>query len=389
MRRGPTNHKTGKGSGDRESGERIDSLAGCAGTVDRKAGDRVTAMYRFLKKARSAAAPGAIFSAVVLAGSALMPCPAGAALELPASFAPMESPGVLEGPVSAMQALAPRASVERTARPTDRRTVESAPPLPVGQTAQQLSATAGQPKIHLAELTYDPSVRKSSAKSAAPASPEAGEAPTSPAPPKAGSPATTPESGVSFTGDTSVEKIRTAVYTGSLQVVRDSADVAAARNAQIILGGYSSETDILQDNLSMTFGGLGYRFGFESWWGEAMADFDLRLSPQIDLLAAAIGGDRNSVEASVVPMLRLAFRRGERLEPYIEAGVGIIYNDLRGMRLGSSWMFSDNIGFGFAFRRESGRRIGLGYRLRHISHAGLMADDNHGLDTHFLMLWFQ
>jgi len=105
----------------------------------------------------------------------------------------------------------------------------------------------------------------------------------------------------------------------------------------------------------------------------------------VELQAAAIAGDRSSFEAQVVPMLVVHPRSRRRVEPYLEAGVGLAYTAVHGLRLGSELLFSDQAGAGLRTTIGS-HRVGFGYRLRHLSHAGLWARTNSGMNTHFLVL---
>ncbi len=136
---------------------------------------------------------------------------------------------------------------------------------------------------------------------------------------------------------------------------------------------------------------LGWRFAFDAPDSVAkwMDGFGLDLSFLVEPLFGVIAGETNTVEFAVVPMFRLESGNKGGISPFLEGGVGLIYNDLRGFDLGSRILFSDQIGAGIAFSTDSGRRYSVGYRLRHISHAGLWADANDGINTHFLTLTLQ
>lgn len=131
---------------------------------------------------------------------------------------------------------------------------------------------------------------------------------------------------------------------------------------------------------------LGWRFVFgagrhlDAW----TRDSGWRANLVVEPLAGFITGDAETVEAAVVPMLHFERTASQKARPFIEGGVGLIYTDLRGMDLGSQILFSDQIGGGLAFPTTSGRIWEIGYRFRHISHAGLWANANAGLNTHFL-----
>jgi hypothetical protein len=73
--------------------------------------------------------------------------------------------------------------------------------------------------------------------------------------------------------------------------------------------------------------------------------------------------------------------QGRAAVPYLEGGIGLMYTGLDGLGLGSNILFSDNVGVGLRF---PGSAWSVGYRYRHISHAGLWADSNSGMNTHYL-----
>ena len=105
-------------------------------------------------------------------------------------------------------------------------------------------------------------------------------------------------------------------------------------------------------------------------------------------MASYITGDADTGEFQVVPFLRFVpiALLDARVVPYFEGGIGLLYTDLRGFNLGSEFQFSDNVGGGIVIPVGDGdRHLDVGYRFRHISHAGLWAESNSGLNTHFLL----
>ena len=122
--------------------------------------------------------------------------------------------------------------------------------------------------------------------------------------------------------------------------------------------------------------------GLDATMRGAGIDASLVVEPLVGIGA----GDRSYFEMQAVPMFRAEPERKSGWRPYIEAGVGLVYIDVTGFDLGSNVLFSDQFGIGFSGPAVAGRRVGVGYRIRHISHAGLWADNNSGLNTHFLSL---
>lgn len=169
------------------------------------------------------------------------------------------------------------------------------------------------------------------------------------------------------------------------------ADVELLGHGPVVAVGYIEDTNNagVDEDLTFAQAGWGWRMdgpdAIDAFFSKIHTDF----SWKVEALGGAIMGDSESVEASVVPFMLLEPASAGRWVPYFEAGVGLIYSDLRGFDLGSRFMFSDNIGVGLAYNMAGGRRVSLGYRLRHISHASLWADKNDGLNTHFLVFSFE
>ena len=120
----------------------------------------------------------------------------------------------------------------------------------------------------------------------------------------------------------------------------------------------------------------------ESWGKRAGVGVSLVIEP----LLGVTTGHTDSVEVALVPMLFLERRLADRWGVFLEAGVGLMYSDVRDFDLGSRVLFSDQIGVGLSRKLAAGHRLRVGWRLRHISHAGLWAETNSGLNTHYLTL---
>jgi len=170
----------------------------------------------------------------------------------------------------------------------------------------------------------------------------------------------------------------------------DQAHAGALTNGPVLSFGYS---DKLRHDLYLP--GIGWRWSFgagetlDGWAKHIGTDLTFAVEPMV----AGIFGDKTSVEAQVVPFLHLepAAMRERSWRPYFEGGVGIIYTGLEHLRLGSNVLFSDNLGVGVSFGLADGprwSRLSIGYRYRHISHAGIFGEPNSGMNTHALVITF-
>ncbi len=124
---------------------------------------------------------------------------------------------------------------------------------------------------------------------------------------------------------------------------------------------------------------LGAQFDFKrSWWQSDVG----RLTGYWDAGYTFWDGDETASNhsVSITPVFVYEFA-GEKLKPYIEAGIGVAAfssTEMEGNQLGSSFQFEDRIGFGLRF---AGQEIGL--RAIHYSNAGL-EQPNDGAETYTL-----
>jgi hypothetical protein len=88
------------------------------------------------------------------------------------------------------------------------------------------------------------------------------------------------------------------------------------------------------------------------------------------------GYDRG-VEIAAAPALR-AYFKWWAMRPYVECGVGLSYQSLDIYELGTDFNFLSFAGLGISLPLNDKVRLNLGYRLRHISNAGL-DERNHGI----------
>ncbi|MFP6627068.1 MAG: acyloxyacyl hydrolase [Deltaproteobacteria bacterium] len=161
----------------------------------------------------------------------------------------------------------------------------------------------------------------------------------------------------------------------------------ARTNGPILAVGYSHK----QGGRNLVTYAIGWRFSFQppAAVERATEPYGLDLSLVVEPLLGFTTKDTETVEFSVVPMVRVEGFRDRSIRPFVEGGVGLAYSDLRGYNLGSRILFSDQIGGGVTFGAADPHRWSLGYRLRHISHAGLWAEANSGLNTHYLVVTYR
>lgn len=169
-----------------------------------------------------------------------------------------------------------------------------------------------------------------------------------------------------------------------------AAPAAAARSqGPKVAIGVTSE-----DEGDLIHTGIGWRWEFDA--GQRADDLAKRIGTALNWVVepqvAILSGDRDGVEFQVMPMFQLTPRswREWSMVPYLEGGIGLIYIDVTGFDMGSQILFSDNLGLRLDFGDHEGRgKWSAGYRFRHISHAGIWATSNSGMNTHWFGVTYQ
>lgn len=162
-------------------------------------------------------------------------------------------------------------------------------------------------------------------------------------------------------------------------------------NGPVLVLGYSGDENVAGVAGDLVFSSVGWRWRrdgadfLDDFFAKGKMDFSWAVEP----LVGGVYGDAKEFEASVVPYFQLRPLGWEGVVPYFEGGIGVAYTGLRNYGLGSRVEFSDNLGLGVAFGGKDETRWSLGYRFRHMSHAGIFDDQNEGLNAHFLTLTFE
>ena len=105
----------------------------------------------------------------------------------------------------------------------------------------------------------------------------------------------------------------------------------------------------------------------------------IRIDFRVEGLVGAFWDYGSGIEVGIIPGLRMYMGRGG-LQPYIEGGIGPSYNGMDIQELGIGFNFLSYGGIGLRYNLENNMSLELGYRLRHISNAGL-DDRNSGVTS--------
>jgi hypothetical protein len=114
---------------------------------------------------------------------------------------------------------------------------------------------------------------------------------------------------------------------------------------------------------------------------------DLRLEWRLEGQVGKYWNYSSGLELALVPSLRLYLLSGSPggMSLYGEAGAGPSYNSLNIKELGLAFNFLSFAGVGVRLPLLDSLHLDLGYRIRHISNAGL-DDANGGVSSHQLLL---
>ncbi len=171
------------------------------------------------------------------------------------------------------------------------------------------------------------------------------------------------------------------------------AGVAPARadtigSGPVLIVGYSPDDNAAGASRDLVLASVGWRWRWDG--ADAIDDFlakgHIDFSWAVEPLVGGVFGDSEAFEASVVPYVHLSPLGWDGAVPFLEGGIGLAYTSLRNYGLGSSVELSDNVGVGVTFGSEKGLHWSIGYRFRHLSHAGILSKHNDGLNAHFLTI---
>jgi lipid A 3-O-deacylase len=133
---------------------------------------------------------------------------------------------------------------------------------------------------------------------------------------------------------------------------------------------------------------IGYTlFKGQKWFIPAGA-LEVSAEPFASVMTSIRPGNSGSVELGLgLPVFTYYFDLGNRVYPYIEGGLGLLYTDLRGYHLGGHFSFMENVGVGATYFLNNHLALNVGWRFRHISNANLYAD-NAGLESGIFLAGF-
>jgi hypothetical protein len=113
---------------------------------------------------------------------------------------------------------------------------------------------------------------------------------------------------------------------------------------------------------------------------------DIRLDFRLEALLGGFWDYGSGVEVGIIPALRLYLGK-MKIQPYIEGGIGPSYNSMNIQELGIGFNFLSFGGVGLRIPLQNNVSLDFGYRLRHISNAGL-DERNHGVTSNQVQVGF-
>ena len=162
---------------------------------------------------------------------------------------------------------------------------------------------------------------------------------------------------------------------GAAAVVPSSVAADAFRPDAAGFRAATSTTDSKDLDQAMAF--VSWNLPWHWTWGSWTA------VPRLDTAAGALSGKGgNGFSGSVGPALTLQLRAKPAV--FFDLGVSPTYlgkHEFEDVNLGGSFQFTSHIGVGARFGRD--RRIGIAYRLQHISNASIY-NQNPGVEMHVL-----
>lgn len=122
-------------------------------------------------------------------------------------------------------------------------------------------------------------------------------------------------------------------------------------------------------------------YDYEGVWGHKAPD-NLRFKVE-----GSVGGmffDDNDIKfianTGVLALIYLDKFETDRIKPYLEAGIGVVYTDYRVKGQDYRFNFNPQAGMGIEFKRKGSQNRFISLRMHHVSNSGI-GSSNRGLNT--------
>ena len=133
---------------------------------------------------------------------------------------------------------------------------------------------------------------------------------------------------------------------------------------------------------------VGYTLFNGKWWLLPAGAFEIGAEPFASVITSVRPKRHGSMELGAgLPVVTYYFATGTRFAPYVEAGLGMLYTDLRGYTLGGHFSFMEEAGLGGVYFLDKNLVFSASWRYRHISNAYLY-EHNAGLDSWMILAGF-
>lgn len=129
-----------------------------------------------------------------------------------------------------------------------------------------------------------------------------------------------------------------------------------------------------------------YLFDYDRVW-KHKAPESLRFKVEGTAGIADYNKTRLVTSANIFALYYLDFFKTEKVKPYVEAGIGIIYTDFQVRGQGSRVNFNPQMGLGAEFETRSDETFFFAVRVHHLSNANL-CDENRGVNSVMCMFGF-
>lgn len=149
-----------------------------------------------------------------------------------------------------------------------------------------------------------------------------------------------------------------------------------------VKAGYSFSIDNKGVDMAHAHLHIGYTLFKGQWWVVPAGSFEIGVEP---FGSAIVSLKKKTASGATeyglgLPILTYYFDLGHGLAPYLTGGLGLMYKDLRGYRLGGHFTFMETAGLGLAYFLDKNLALNAEWRFRHMSNAGIY-NNNVGMNT--------
>jgi opacity protein-like surface antigen len=136
---------------------------------------------------------------------------------------------------------------------------------------------------------------------------------------------------------------------------------------------------------------IGYTLFKGQPWILPEGAFEIAIEPFASVITKAENKKKTAHGSNefglALPVLTYHFNLGCGISPFIVGGLGVMYQDIRGLHLGGEFTFMETVGAGVSYFLNENMALSAEWRFRHMSNASIYKE-NAGLNSGIFLAGF-